>query len=254
MSEQFSNIPGMRILPVNDILSDSFKMVWRERHDFMAMAAIPIVVLALIATGINYSFPDKWLVLDETGAILESNPAIFLLGFLKIVFYVMFAVAWHRRCLMPQLRLTVASALKWDRDKTDFLLRMIGIFVIIFLPMILLPIAGIIAGFLIFSRLALVLPATAIHKPISYKKSWAETKGNSWRMLWLSLAPSIVFSVAIFVATYSLASIFGVVDGRNTLTGLFIIIFVQECIDYAGVAVGVAALSNAYRFFSKTTA
>ena len=38
----------------------------------------------------------------------------------------------------------------------------------------------------------------------------------------------------------------------ETLSGLAIIILLQEIIDYAGIAVGVAALSNAYKFFKKS--
>ena len=242
----------MPIIPVNAILKNSILMTWNARRDFIAMATIPVVILTLISAVFGYKNPNGLLTINDGGISINIDGMVASLIAFKVLFYIIFAAAWHRRCLMPSLSLNVATALKWDKGKTSFLFRIGGIVALILPLIIFIPAIGLILSFLIFSRLSLLLPAAAIGEDLTYKAAWKITKNNSWRMLWLSLAPSIAFSIITIITIIPMASFLANFNMGETLSGLAIIILLQEIIDYAGIAVGVAALSNAYKFFKKS--
>ncbi len=238
----------MQLIPVNVILKRSILMTWNARRDFTAMATIPIVILTLISAIFGYNNPNSLLTIHDGELSINIDGMVASLIAFKVLFYIIFAAAWHRRCLMPSLSLDVATALKWDNGKTSFLLRIGGIAILILPLIIFIPVIGLLLSFLIFSRLSVLLPAAAIGDNLTYKGAWQITKNNSWRMLWLSLAPSLAFFIITIITIVPMASFLNNLHVSNTLSGMAIIILLQEIIDYIGIAVGVAVISNAYIF------
>ena len=137
----------MPIIPVNAILKNSILMTWNARRDFIAMATIPVVILTLISAVFGYKNPNGLLTINDGGISINIDGMVASLIAFKVLFYIIFAAAWHRRCLMPSLSLNVATALKWDKGKTSFLFRIGGIVALILPLIIFIPAIGLILSF-----------------------------------------------------------------------------------------------------------
>ena len=192
----------------------------------------------------------------------------------SIALYAMFAVAWHRRYLIPEERPTVWSALRWDARKTRFLLRLIitsvlGLLVVSvpllaaglaatgslvaltsgdfpLLDMVYTSFAGLIVGliflYLIYGRLFLCLPAAAIDDPADLKEIWRLGRHNTWQLFWIAMMVGAPFAgvSSMWSGWVEMASALG-------MTASLIVIFGEQALTYAGIAIGVSALSICYR-------
>ena len=165
---------------------------------------------------------------------------------------------------------TVAAALAWSRRQSRFLLLSIVVSLVIALVMvggafvafavsslfgvaqesiantIFLPLylVGLVCALVVSGRLALLFPAAAVDHQMTFGECWATTRGNGLRIA------VIVFLVAIPIwGTASLLSAaIGYFFGQtNSLTALLLAGLVDQTLGFIGVAVGVSALSIAYR-------
>ena len=89
MSDMDQNKSTVDKLPINDLLVDAFKMVWEERRDFVAMAALPIIGLALVAAVTHVYFPGNIVEYNEEGLPVSLNSGVFI----NIAFMLIFALA-----------------------------------------------------------------------------------------------------------------------------------------------------------------
>lgn len=247
---------------------DAYAFVWRERRDFLSLAFPAIVVLAILSTLL------AWLAKATTptgtgegnATIGSESLGAFAFGALVsimvyVALWVMFAVAWHRRYLVPDEVVTVRAALRWGRRQTRFLLIAIGLFVLIALLWLIAGAlgagvfgAGILLMFplffligLVYARLSLLFPSTAVDHRMSFGECWEFTRGNSWRLIFIIVLVAIpvgVIALLMSLAVTTIVANFGVSD---SLTTNFIVALIDQTFAFISIAVGVSALSIAYR-------
>ncbi len=268
-------------LSIRNIVFEVFQFLWDNRIDLLRMMAAPVLALSIFGIGISamikHGAPHTAGAPHLTGMQIAG---LILAVALPTAFYVMFAVAWHRRCLLSQEQPTIMTALRWDRRKTIFLGRVFVITIIaiaISLPPTLI---GMIAGggaamglaaggvggpstgvvvlqlakaavavliLLVQARLALWLPAAAVDQKMTIMEAWVIGRRNSWRLVaifLLSVAPAMVVAVLVSSAFNAIAHFTGL---SGSLTFRFIAGLALNFIYYVVIAASVSALSISYR-------
>lgn len=250
----------MRKIAVWTTLRHAFAFAWTQRRDLAALATLPIIVLAFGAAFTGLERPAG------EGEVAVTYRALVLLQFvLGTVLYTMFAVAWHRKFLVPGEVSTVGATLKWGRRQTRFLGWMLAFGAVMSIPS-LLAITSAAPGvngqevsawsfFISLATVALlpaygrvlpIFPALAIDHKLSLQDCWNLTVGNGWRLLWLSVLPflpAVMLQVAIIGVLDAFARTTAL-DGSLSLT--FVGALLQQTISYSGIAIAVSALSKAY--------
>ena len=267
-------------LSIRDIVFEVFQFLWDARVDLVRMMAAPVFALSILHLVIAAIFHDYDPTAEEVSITGLQFIGLIIGIVLPTLFYVMFAVAWHRRCLKSQEQTTILTALRWDKRKTLFLFRFILISVIALvcaLPV--LVIGGIIGGtgalglgaaggggpgtldvmvqllktvlifvvMLVQVRLSLLLPATAIDQKMTLAEAWAIGRGNSWRLLGillLCMAPAMLVVILVGSAMGAITQSTGL---GQALTVEFIVRLVFNLAYYIVIAASVSALSISYR-------
>lgn len=266
------------VLPVGDVVTETLRFLWNDRRDLFRLIGFPVLVLSILSVVIT-------VFLGGAPKPGEPAPGSFYFGqFVLIVastvFYVMFAVAWHRRCLKPAEQLTIWTALRWDRRKSVFLMRSVIIAMIVgtaalsillissilafiaggistmggvegqTLPrglVLIVTLATLIPAFLLNARLALWVPPAALDQPATLHEAWQAGDGNSWRLFAILLmvtAPGVV----LFMFVISTLGVAGVSTGiAGTLTFALIKSLAATFVNYLTIAAGVSGLSMAYK-------
>jgi hypothetical protein len=267
-------------LPIRNVVFEVFRFLWDNRIDLLHMMAAPVLALSIFGIGISAMITQNAPHPDGTTISGMQVAGLFLAVALPTLFYVMFAVAWHRRCLKSEEQTTILTALRWDRRKTIFLGRVLVITLIaiaISLPptsigmiigggaavglaaggvggpstgMIVLQLAKAAVAVIILlvqARLALWLPAAAVDQKMTIMEAWAIGRRNSWRLVaifLLSIAPAMVVAVLVSSAFSAIAHATGL---AGSLTFRFIAGLALNFVYYIVIAASVSALSISYR-------
>ena len=252
-------------LPVLEIIIAANVFVWRERRDFFSLTFPAIAVLAFWVT------LGGWFAGGTDAEALARAPAGAVAAALFVAiafFWVVFAVAWHRRYLLPAESTTVREALRWGRRQTRFLLRAIAVYALLLLAWLALVLVGsvggaaagaagagavlplivvsLVAGLYGFARLALLFPATALDELLTFVDCWALTRGNGWRLVAIILLVAVPVTLVGAVIGYLVMAVASAAAGPGNLTVSFVRALVDQTLGFIGIAVGVSALSIAY--------
>lgn len=262
-------------LPVIATLAAALRFVWEGRQGFWYTAFLPVLVLtalnvlgASMAVPVDPANPDAGVQAPLFVAV-GANLALLAL-------YVMFAVAWHRRWLLPNESVTYGTALKWDARKTRFLVRLfliagcaICVMVPIFLVFTLIglgagpagtipPATAIsalivaIAGYMVMGRLMPLLPAAAVDDPLTFRDCWTLTSGVTWRLMVIILLPGIVFGAINLTAELLLSMLMENIGLGGSLVGVGLESLLLQTVSFFGIAVSVTALSITYQTLKQT--
>lgn len=271
-------------LPVRDIVAEVYGFLWASRRDLLAMATLPVLILSIVGTLLGALFPQTQDAGNAEPASFGMMIASLIVLCVSVALYVMFAVAWHRRCLKPEEQTTIWEALRWDPRKTQFLLRSIvigavslavalpiGVIVSIlagttavitaaggtegqtvpaFLGAVMLVLI-IIPVLLVNARIALWLPSTALGERLTLLETWKIGHRNSWRLLSAVLLASIPAAL-IFGAVKSLITLLTTGTGvADSLTFSLLSAIPLYFADYIVIATGVTAISFTYRYLRR---
>lgn len=239
-----------------------------NRRDLLMLATPPVIALAIVDALVRLAVPNSAVApLPKDAAQMDPNALLATLGLLalNLVFYVMFAVAWHRKYLLPQESVTVAGALMWRREKTTFLLRAIAITALSGVGLMLVVlVATMVAGqsnagatiggalallafLVVFARLSLVLPAMAVgREEFRIADAWRATKGQALGMFLLMLLPTL-FAIAVSMPVILLASGLAAAGLLETATGYALLALANQAVNYLVIALTVSSLSIAYQ-------
>jgi hypothetical protein len=207
-------------VPVFRTILGTYFFIWYQRGEFLLLAIPTIVVIVFLGALGALAVPEIPTGAGrggEIGGLVIALGAI--LGVLFTAASVMFSVAWHRRYLVPDEPANVHTALRWGRRQTRFLLLAIGLAVLsagvflvgglvgsilgLFIVMgggsrllLFLPVFGlfVLVG-LIYARLSLLFPSTAVDHRMSFGECWAFTRGNGWRLFIIIFLVAIPFSL-----------------------------------------------------------
>ncbi len=246
-------------LPVLETVARAAGFVWHGRSDFMNIAFPAVLVLSILNTGVAL------LVSPQLPQELASNPdqvdpavrggllTLVLLIVPFAFFWTTFAIAWHRRFLLPKESQTVREILTWRPRHTRYLLYAVGVTMIIatigivgasiavFAPVLLVLVLGAVG--VVYARFSQVLPSASIDHGLTLAESWALTRGNTSRMFAAIVATWLPVVVVVSAAERVLILVLG---GSETFMALFVRAFVGNFLGYVGVAVGVSLLSLIY--------
>jgi len=235
------------------------------------MSALPVFILALVHTAAFFIFPQEGPTPSINAIAVRETAAVFL--------YAMFGVAWHRRFLRETEQITFWEALRWDARKTLFFIRFItaavcataaafpiiailladasnltvlstiaGNIGITLRPLIaLLTIAAISIWMIIFTRLSLWLPATAVDEKHTIASVWLLGKSNGWGLVAITIGAMLPLAFLISLALSIVASIVTVLGIQANLTGHFIMGLALGFTKYLALAAEITALSIAYK-------
>lgn len=271
-------------LSIRDVVFEVFRFLWENRLDLLRMVAAPVVALSICSVLISLTLTSEPPADPKVPS--PSHIVASLLSYaLQLIFYVMFAVAWHRRCLRSEEQTTILSALKWDRRKTLFLGRFFVILLVMIAaslpPALVVAIAGggasmglaaggvggsatgpllvevvkaiaIVFMLLVQTRLALWLPAAALDHKMTLMEAWVVGRRNSWRLVaifLLSAAPVMLGAILVGSALSLLAGITGL---SGTITFRFVATLTLFFVYYIVIAASVSALSISYRELRRT--
>lgn len=269
----------MKKLAIRDSILHVLGFLWTNRPDLFRMIAAPVLALSVINTAATALVPKPETPTTEIQTAAAISTAL-LIG-VSFIFYVMFAVAWHRRCLKPEEQTTIWTALRWDQRKTQFTIRSliigvilmgaaitVGVFVAILgsgigmvstvgtgaegkaIPAVLGAVGTLIIAVLVLlvnSRLALWLPAAAVDDNLTLMETWVLARGNTWRIfaiVLLASAPGILFFFVVDMVIKAAAQALGMGD---TLTFRLIASLALNLANYIVIAIGVSALSTIYK-------
>ena len=265
-------------LPIRDTLLDVFKFLWTARRDLLLMAAIPVVGLTIYQVVMTDLLGVNDPAAPVVGGAPATFSDVVILYLPSLVLYIMFAVAWHRRYLMHGESSAVWSALRWDPRKLKFLWHFLLITMIagavVAVPIVMLTIFGVVLNFaaaatatatevsppvdvntlssvigvaagimtmIVYLRLSLWLPATAVDAPFSLLESWRLGRGNSLRIFIVACGAEI----GLWVFAVILNFVFGSLP-TSIITMHLIVALIENTLAYAVLAAGIAAISICY--------
>jgi hypothetical protein len=268
----------MKLAIVSTILA-AFKFCWFHRTQFYFLALPAIIILAILSTLVTtllpstsqYAFGFKLFgehIVNSKEALSYSfggspwrSLADLFLFFLMAGFFPLYSVAWHRFFLVPKADLNILDCYLWQGRHSLFLWSNIKIFLLIvpiggiallltLASVVFAPIVGIAMIFFVsvcYARFSMWLPAAALDKKMTFQEAFVLTKGNGGQLAAILVLTGIVAGILDGMATSLIAyasislKIVGILT-QNLLTN-----FALYLIMYAGMAVGITALSMGYQ-------
>jgi hypothetical protein len=238
------------------IIQHSFVLLFRNLTDALKVSVGPIMLVAIFAFAIIAALgasAEDLIAVAQGGtpsSALSLAILILLLGFVFVSAWI--AVAWHRLILLeeyPGILPAIAGRPIWSYAGRSVLigfltlLAMIPAAILIGLASEMLgpgqPIVGLLAGFLlgtflsfIWLRLAIVLPATALGRPLTISAAWAATAPLSNAIL---TASAILVGLNVGVAVITGAIFQGPVG-----------VFVDIIVNWTTLMVGTSILTTLY--------
>ena len=251
-------------LAVFDIITEAVGDTWEGRRDFASYAFLPVLVVSIVGTLMTAVIGDPRVFLEDPAQVPAPVVARMFFGIVVnwlagFAMYTVFAIAWHRRTLVGREASTIGAAMRWGQRQWNFFRRLVLLIVnlvllMFFLSILLMniiPLAPVLSALLIvigliYARVALVLPAAATDTRMTFAESAKLTKGNSWRMMLavvlLPLAVMLFGGLLVLLVAAPLAVLIG-----SSITAQFVLSLAAQAVNYAGFAVGITALSIAYR-------
>jgi hypothetical protein len=272
-------------LPVFATWGETYRFVWEQRRLLWTLAVLPIIVISLMAVlGILLVAGYRLSMGETSGALAGALVAVTLLIvslLIVVALYFMFMVAWHRVYLVPEETSTAASAYRWGRRQTNFVLSNLRavLAVVSVVPIGLVPygvifaVAKAVGGeaglpprwlaelamaiialsipacLFVMARLVLVLPAAALDVTAALRRSWDLSRGNAWRLFWATGLAEIPLVILAKIEEGVRHLFFG--EGPDIpLSVALVTALFRALIFTVQVAVGVTVLSISYRRLS----
>ncbi len=191
-------------LPVWRTIGRAYAIVFRRFGQFVAIAAIPIVLTYLVqVTG--WEIVNGWGLSPRWRIVIEEP--------FRWLFWVVFSVAWHRYALLGhrdsarpfqfhlgsrEVRFMIyAAALAIPLLAARVPLLYHGGDLLKLPPQMLVVVAGLtVIGIWLGIRFSFIFPSVSVERKTGFRQSWGETKGSGWRIFWASFLASIPLGVA----------------------------------------------------------
>lgn len=275
----------MEKLNIVAVVIEACFFVWRKRVRLLLLAlpgigvfsVAPFVGSLLISGNLNpYSHNSNSLTISN---IWESENwalgfTFFGLWIAILLPFIMFSIAWHREYLEPDEAEGLKAAYVWRLRQRKFfriyfdwfVLILVAVPVILFSVTLLLPIfdetlgrdsisdgvvlifglSWVICGWF-YARIALAFPAISVDSPATSQGAWHLSRGNGWRLFAILAVISVVYGIMFWLISFVEQALSSVKDSSLALMAAIPIVFGSAILDFVGIAVGVTALSVAYR-------
>jgi hypothetical protein len=197
-----------------DLFVHSVRLVLGDWRNALRLSGLLYLIYAIPTLLLRLSFPrpSPDATMADATAALATAPIALLTGIFAIVAFVWIAVAWHRYVLLdevPQGQFPAFNGSTLFRYAISSLgIGLLGliagvvvgavaglIFAIVPVLLFIAALAAMAAALVVFYRLAPVLPAIAVGRPLNFGAAWEATKGANSAIIVLA----IVSAVASFV-------------------------------------------------------
>jgi len=251
--------PSAPPLPVVETITKAVTFVWQQRNEFLTLAFPAILVLSILNTAVAlFLLPDNPQAGPTDAEQLQAAIQAGILPFLILIlpfgfFWTTFAIAWHRKYLLPKEQPTVTEVLTWRMRHTRFILYGIGL---TFLTAVVLVVGVSLAAFapvllvlvlagavVVYARLSQVLPSAAIDHGLTFGQSWALTRGQTGRLF--AVIAATWFPTAVLVSLFQ-QILLQLLGNSESFMAIFVRAFVGNVLGYLAVALGVSVLSLVY--------
>lgn len=251
-------------LPLSNIVNEAISDTWDNRRDVVAYAFLPVLAVSIVSIATTAVIGDLQVIVDNPEEVAPGDAARISFALLiswiaRLALYTVFAVAWHRRVLVGPEATSIGAAMRWGPRQWRFFRRLFVLFAnlfvcIFFLSLLLMPVlpAFFVLGVLliatgyIYGRAALALPAAATDTPMTFRESVRLTRGTGGQMFVATVVlPLAIILFGGLIVLLVAGSFAGLVTA--SITAQFIVSLAAQTINYIGFAVGITALSLAYR-------
>jgi hypothetical protein len=266
-------------LKVFNTIGEAFSFFWQRRVQFYVLALPPVIILSVLSVIANLILPGeipsnfqsdffRLQVNSSVNSFTYPNIGlswfnladVFIFLIMALVFP-LYSVAWHRIFLVPTENLMIRDHYKWEYRHWNFLWSNIKIltliipivivgFVLTLASFVLAPVVGFFLIFFVsvcYARFSMWLPAAALDHKIQLRDVLLLTKGNGWQLASILIITGVVTGFLeqlalglIITASKSLGIIGDLTQSLLTSLAIYLIM-------YAGMAVGITALSLAYK-------
>lgn len=221
------------------IFKHAVLMLWGNKGVVMRLAAMPLVIATVLVTLFISSVSDLQLMQEMLfpGSPFAEQPELMpedfgafftgLIGFslLSLIFTLWVIVAWHRFILLEETPEGWVTPFNGGRILAYFgqilKLTLVGLLLSIPLAIFIGIVAAMASGnsvallvvavplgvilFLLFYRLSVILPASAIGKPITLRQAWTATEGSFFAILVLVVAGGLFQMCIQFLGGFLIA-------------------------------------------------
>ncbi|MCH8198102.1 MAG: hypothetical protein IH904_08465 [Proteobacteria bacterium] len=248
--------PGTaRKAPVWRTAVDSFRFVFSNLDRFLALGWLPLV----IAFAVNMVSDVRGEVGGGEDASVADWVAYVALSAAYWAMYAVFAVRWHRFYLLDE-RESVFSEFLAARNW-----RFLGYTLLLtFAPMVPMWVFVLISGFVsilpsiaasillfVMFRFSLVLPGTAVDRPLGLGEAWHKMLGHTWRFIGAFFLVAILYMILFWIvsAIFGQTLSGGITSGapEPTIGTLFATNAAMEIFGFFATAAGITVLSKFYR-------
>ena len=270
-------------LPIFLTIIEAFRFCWLNRVQFYLLALPAITILAISSTLITNVFTDttqqafEFKLLSEPivnsketfiysfGGFSQRSIAELFLFLILAAFFPLYSVAWHRFFLVPKESLNILDCYLWRGRHSLFLWSNIKIFLLI-IPIgglaliftlasaLLAPIFGIAIFFFVsicYARFSMWLPAAALDRSMTLREAFVLTKGNGSQLATILILTAIVGAILDSIATSLIVYASVSLSIIGVLTQNLLMNFALYLIMYAGMAIGITALSMGYQLLNE---
>ena len=197
-----------------DLFVHSVRLVLGDWRNALRLSGLLYLIYAVPTLLLRLAFPvpSQNATMADATAALAAAPFALLTGIFALVAFVWIAVAWHRYVLLDEMPDGQFPAFNGSRLFSyglyslgiGLLALVVGavvgavaglVFAIVPVLLFVAALAAMAAALVVFYRLAPVLPATAVGRPLTFGTAWEATKGASSAIIVLA----IVSAVASFV-------------------------------------------------------
>ena len=244
-----------RKVPVLDTLVESYRFVFANPGRFLALGWLPL----LIAFAVNMVSDVRGEVGGGEDASFADWVAYVALSAAYWAMYAVFAVRWHRFYLLDERESVFSeflAARNWRFLGYTLLLTfapMVPMWVIVLISGFVSILPSIAASILLFVmfRFSLVLPGTAVDRPLGLGEAWHKMLGHTWRFIgaFFLVAIPAMFLIWIVLAILGQSLSGGITSGEpesmadvSVVTNAAIAI-----IGFLWTAAGITVLSKFYR-------
>jgi hypothetical protein len=225
-------------------------------------AALSISAVLYLVPTVLYQFVLAAVVAPNSDPLTILRVVAPIAGVLSVAAGMWIAVGWHRYVLLDEMPRAIAPPFRGDRILAYFgntlLVGLIaaGIGLMVFVPLVfiaaglgrgggdvtylllLIPLAGYFFIAVLVYRVSLILPASAIGKPITISESWAATKGSG----------GTIFILALVTVLCALALTFPVLWIRPNLGALAAFLW-QTIVGWIELMVAISIITTLYGHF-----
>ncbi len=205
-----------------DMFVHSVRLVLSDWRTAIKITGLLYLIYAIPSLVFGVMFPPPTQP-EQAAAALAAAPAGLLTFILAIVAFVWIAVAWHRYILLDEVpagrlpefngqRLFSYAAYSLGVGVIGFVLTtvlslVVGIVAVPLLGMVggfITGVVGLAAALIVGYRLAPLLPAAAIGKPLNLGQAWAATNGANVQIIILAIVSAIA-AIVIDIPAFVLA-------------------------------------------------